>query len=114
MTMKDVAERIGMHESTVSRVIKNKYVRAPFGTYALKDLFSTKIHKENLEEISSIQIKNELKSIIENENKEKPYSDQEIAAIFNKKGIHISRRTIAKYREQIGLPSSNKRKRYTS
>jgi RNA polymerase sigma-54 factor len=111
MTMKELAERAGVHESTVSRVVKNKYVRAPGGTFALKDLFSAKLAK-NREEISAQQIKGELRAIIDREDKRRPLSDQEIAEIFQKKGISVSRRTIAKYREQIGIPSSNKRRRF--
>ncbi|AOR24421.1 RNA polymerase factor sigma-54 [Clostridium taeniosporum] len=111
LTLKEVAEEIEMHESTVSRAIKDKYVLTSYGTIKIKTLFENGISLNTEGDIGTNRIKNEIKRIIDEENKLKPFSDKVISEILNKKNINISRRTIAKYREELGIKSSSKRKR---
>ncbi|NFN93924.1 RNA polymerase factor sigma-54 [Clostridium botulinum] len=111
LTLKEVAEEIGMHESTVSRAIKEKYVLTSYGTIKIKSLFESGFSLSNEGDIATNTIKNEIKRIVEEENKSKPFSDQIISEILNKEKINISRRTVAKYREELGIKSSSKRKR---
>ena len=111
LTLKDVAEDIEMHESTISRATNGKYVQTPRGLFELKYFFSSGILSEE-GELSSTSIKVTLKEIIDNENNKKPYSDQKIAELLKEKGINISRRTVAKYRDELNIPSSTIRKRY--
>lgn len=114
MTLKDIAEKINMNESTVSRAIKDKYINTSIGTIKIKDLFTTKMTlNNNVEEgISTNIIKKEIKELIDEEDKSKPFSDQEICNMLNEKGMNISRRTVAKYREEMNIKSSSKRKRF--
>ena len=112
MTLKEISEAIDVHESTVSRAIKDKYILTNFGTVKIKDLFVSGISlKKSDEDIAVVKIKNRIKELIDNEDKKKPLSDQYISDILNKENIAISRRTVAKYREEIGIQSSTKRKR---
>ncbi|MGG7177976.1 RNA polymerase factor sigma-54 [Clostridium paraputrificum] len=112
MTLKEIAETIDMHESTVSRAIKDKYILTSFGTIKIKDLFATGIStKANEEDIAVVHIKNKIKYLIDNEDKKKPLSDQYICDELNKGNVNISRRTVAKYREELGIKASSKRKR---
>jgi RNA polymerase sigma-54 factor len=108
--LKDVADDIEMHESTVSRVTTNKYVHTPQGVFELKYFFTTAI-KTAGGEISSSSIKERIKNIIAAEKPDAPISDQEIAEILSKENIDIARRTVAKYREGLGILSSSKRKK---
>ncbi len=112
MTLKDISERIDMHESTVSRAIKEKYIYTNRGIVRIKDLFTTSISNYNSEDISVNKIKNEIQKLIESEENEKPLSDQNISDILADKDFKISRRTVAKYREEMGIKSSAKRKRF--
>jgi len=113
MTLKDVAETLEMHESTVSRAIKEKYIFTPRGTIKIKDLFSLGLSSTNSSEDVSVRlIKSRIKELIEKENNEKPLSDQLLCDILNSEGFNISRRTVAKYREELGIKSSAKRKRF--
>jgi RNA polymerase sigma-54 factor len=113
MTLKDISESINMHESTVSRAIKDKYINTSRGTNKIKDLFTVGLSSGNNEEdVSSSIIKKEIKELIENEDKIKPLSDQAICEHLNEKGMNISRRTVAKYREEMNIKSSSKRKRF--
>ncbi|WP_235425049.1 RNA polymerase factor sigma-54 [Heyndrickxia ginsengihumi] len=115
LTMKEVSEMIDMHESTVSRAVREKYIQTPFGTFPLKSFFSNAlpIHTETGEDsASSTQIKTAISDLIAKEDKKKPLSDQAIVNLLNQEGYAISRRTVAKYREQLNIPSSAKRKRY--
>lgn len=113
MTMKEISEELGIHESTVSRTVREKYAQTPFGTVELKSFFSSTIKTTSTEETSSIGVKKEIQQYIDNENKAKPLSDQEIVGLLkDKNGIVVSRRTVAKYRDQLGIPSSTKRKRF--
>lgn len=113
MTMKEVASQLNVHESTVSRAVREKYVQTPVGTYPLKFFFTSFIQTVSDENTSSSQVKNVISLLIEKENKLKPYSDQEIVDYLkSSEGMIVSRRTIAKYRDQLGIPSSSKRKRF--
>lgn len=113
MTLKEMAEMLGIHESTVSRAIKDKYILTSFGTVKIKDLFVTglSVNKSDGEEVAVVNIKNNIKDIIDREDKQKPLSDQAICDYLNEKKLNISRRTVAKYREELGIKSSSKRKR---
>lgn len=112
LTLKDVAEDIEMHESTISRATNNKYVQTPRGLFELKYFFSTGLTSSTGEGVSTTSIKSIIKDIIESENCKKPYSDQKIADILIDKGNNISRRTVAKYRDELEIPSSTMRRRY--
>lgn len=113
MVLKDIANEIGIHESTVSRAIKDKYILTSRGTVKIKDLFCNGIMAKGVEggDISTNTVKNKIKKIIELENKNKPLSDQAISTLLNEEEIDISRRTVAKYREELGIKASAKRKR---
>jgi len=113
MTLKDISEQLGFHESTISRATSNKYIQTQHGLFKVKDLFSTGLSRNNsLENESAVVIKEKIKDLIDKENKEKPISDQMIVELLMKNGVQISRRTVAKYREEMGIPGSSKRKRY--
>lgn len=110
MILKDIADTIGMDISTVSRVVSSKYVLTPYGLYSLKFFFSESMQKNDGKEVSSREIKKILSDAIDNENKEKPLTDDMLCKILNKKGYNIARRTVAKYREQLGIPVARMRK----
>ncbi len=110
MILKDIAEEIGMDISTVSRVTNGKYVQTDFGVFELKHFFSEKITRENGEDVSNKEIKARIRAIIDKEDKKAPLNDSKIAELLKKEGFHIARRTIAKYREQMGIPISRLRK----
>jgi RNA polymerase sigma-54 factor len=113
MTMREIAGELEIHESTVSRAVREKYVQTPVGTFSLKSFFTSTIQTTSDENTSSTKVKNSISFLIEKENKQKPLSDQEIVDILKRdEGMVVSRRTIAKYREQLGIPSSSKRKRF--
>lgn len=112
LTLKEVAEGIGMHESTVSRSVNGKYMQTPRGVFEIKYFFSGGITGQDGTGVSSNSIKTIIKEIIDGENPSKPYSDQDIVGILSGKGIEISRRTVAKYREGMNILSSSKRRRY--
>lgn len=111
LTLKDIADDIGVHESTVSRATSGKYIQTPRGLFELKYFFSSGIPSEN-GGISSTSIKSIIKEIIEEENPKRPLSDQQIVKILKIKNIIISRRTVAKYRDELGIPSSAGRRRF--
>ena len=112
LTLKQVAEALDIHESTVSRSINGKYMQTPRGVFEIKYFFSSGITGNDGEGMSSNSIKSFIKEIIDGEDPKKPYSDQEMVEILGKKGIEISRRTVAKYRESMNILSSSKRRRY--
>ncbi|NLK90319.1 MAG: RNA polymerase factor sigma-54 [Clostridiales bacterium] len=112
MTLKEVADEIGIHESTVSRATNGKYMSTSFGMFELKYFFSGGFRKDSGEEISARNIKTFIKNIVNKEDCKKPLSDEKIANELKNKGINISRRTIAKYRSELDIPPSSKRKRY--
>ena len=92
--------------------MREKYAQTPFGTVELKSFFSSTIKTTSAGEASSTGVKNEIQQLIDGENKAKPLSDQELVGLLKQSGIIVSRRTIAKYRDQLGIPSSSKRKRF--
>jgi len=110
MIYKDIADKVGMDISTISRVVNGKYVQSSQGIHELKYFFSEGLSSDNGEDVSNKKIKELIKEIISNEPKDSPYSDEEIAEILNEQGIHIARRTVAKYREQLKLPVARLRK----
>lgn len=112
LTLKQIAEEIGVHESTVSRSINGKYMQSPRGVFELKYFFSSGVCGEDGTGVSSNSVKSIIKDIISNEDPRKPYSDQDMVEILKEKGIAISRRTVAKYREGMNILSSSKRRRF--
>lgn len=112
LTLKDVAEEVGIHESTVSRSISGKYLQCPGGVFEIKYFFSAGVSNSEGEGISSKSVKEFIKELVEEENPEKPLSDQKMVELLEARGFNISRRTVAKYRDELGILSSSKRKRY--
>lgn len=112
LTLREIADEIGVHESTVSRAINGKYMQCPRGMFELKYFFQSGVSSSLGEGVSSESIKSIIKDLIQNENSKKPLSDQAISNELNKSGVKISRRTVAKYRDELDLPSSSKRRRY--
>ncbi len=110
MILKDVAKRIDMDISTVSRVVNGKYVQTNFGVYELKYFFSEGLETESGEDVSSREVKNILQEVIRNEDKKKPYSDQALTEILKEKGYKVARRTVSKYRENLQIPVARLRK----
>ena len=110
MILKDVAERIGMDISTVSRVVNGKYVQTHFGVYELKYFFNEGLETESGEEVSNREVKNFLEKLIDGEDKQKPLSDQQLTDLLNEKGYKVARRTVSKYREQLNQPVARMRK----
>jgi RNA polymerase sigma-54 factor len=111
MVLRDVAEDIGMHESTVSRVTTNKYVHTLQGTFELKFFFNSSISRLDGDAIASASVKERIRQIIQSEDSTKPYSDRKMVEILCASNIDVARRTVAKYREMLGVLPSNKRKR---
>jgi RNA polymerase sigma-54 factor len=112
MILKDVAQEIGMHESTVSRVTTNKFMHTPIGLFELKYFFNAGIGGKNGGvDVSSEVLKLKIKELIENENSAKPLSDQKIASLLSRDDVEVARRTVAKYREIMDIPSSARRKK---
>ena len=112
LTLQQVANRIGMHESTVSRVTTNKYVQTPRGVFELKYFFSSSLDTDDGENMSSKAAKTRIREIIDKEEKQRPLSDQKIVDILKTEGLNIARRTVAKYREQLGILPARMRKQY--
>lgn len=110
LILKDIAERIGMDISTVSRVANSKYVSTPYGTRLVKDFFSESVKNDQGEDVSTHEVRRILQNIIEEEDKRKPYADEKLAQLLEEKGYPIARRTIAKYREQLDIPVARLRK----
>ena len=110
LVLRDIAEEVQMHESTISRVTNQKYMHTPNGIYEFKYFFSSHVSTKGGGECSATAIKAFLKEIVEAEDNRKPLSDDAIAAIFKDRGINVARRTIAKYREALNIPSSSERK----
>jgi len=110
LVLRDVADDIQMHESTVSRVVSNKYMHTPRGLFLMKYFFHSGIDSDTGEDISSLTVKKKIQSFIENEDPRKPLSDSKIMKILNDEGINIARRTVAKYRDELNIPSSTDRK----
>jgi RNA polymerase sigma-54 factor len=111
LILRDVAEDIGMHESTISRVTSNKYVHTPQGIFELKYFFNSSIGRSDGDDVASASVKHRIKQIIDSEDTRRPYSDQAIVDVLKKENINIARRTVAKYREAMGILSSSKRRK---
>lgn len=110
MILKDIAEKVGLDISTISRVANSKYVQTDFGTYLLKSFFSESLTKDDGEEVSTIEVKKILEDAISDESKRKPLTDEKLTVILKEKGYNIARRTVAKYREQLNIPVARLRK----
>lgn len=111
LILKDISEELAIHESTVSRAVNGKYLETDFGVFELKHFFSQKLASDDGER-STNDVKHRLQALVDAENKAKPLSDQKLVDLLNEEGIDISRRTVAKYRDLLKIPSSAKRKRY--
>ncbi|MFV0517630.1 MAG: RNA polymerase factor sigma-54 [Aminipila sp.] len=112
LTLKQIAEEVGIHESTVSRSINGKYMQSPRGVFEIKYFFTSGVSSNQGEGISSQSIKTFIKEIVAGEDPKSPYSDQDMVKLLSDRGIDISRRTVAKYRDELNILSSSKRKRY--
>ena len=110
MVLRDVADDIGMHESTVSRVVSNKYMHTPRGLFPMKFFFHSGIDREYGSDISSLTVKRKIQHLIQDEDAKRPLSDSELTRMLQREGINIARRTVAKYRDELGVPSSTNRK----
>jgi RNA polymerase sigma-54 factor len=110
MLIKDVANELGVHSSTISRVVTNKYVDTPQGVMELRKFFTMGVENPDGEGLSIVQVKLKIKKLLESENKSKPYSDNQIGQLLRRDNIFITRRTVAKYREQMQIPGSRERK----
>ncbi len=113
MTMSEVAEEIGVHETTVSRAIANKYIDTPQGLLPLKHFFSGGFESDSGEMLSNRSIKHKIQAMVNEEDPKKPLSDQKIVTMLKEEGLKVARRTVAKYREELGIPSSHMRKTHT-
>ncbi|AWG21101.1 RNA polymerase sigma-54 factor [Flavobacterium faecale] len=111
MILKDIADLVGLDISTISRVANSKYVETPYGTKLIKEFFSEAMKNDQGEDVSTLEIKKILQNIIEEEDKKKPYPDDQLADLLKEKGYPIARRTIAKYREQLDIPVARMRKK---
>jgi RNA polymerase sigma-54 factor len=110
MILKDVAEKTGLDISTISRVANSKYIQTHFGIFPLKHFFSEGMQTDSGEEVSTREIKKILAECVDNEDKRNPLTDEELMEILKGKGYPIARRTVAKYREQLGIPVARLRK----
>jgi len=112
MTMVQVAEVVGVHETTVSRAVSNKYIETPQGIFELKYFFTSGLHTDGGSGVSNTSVKDMVSEMFKGENQAKPLSDQEIVKMLKEKGILIARRTVAKYRAELNILPSNLRKVY--
>jgi RNA polymerase sigma-54 factor len=110
MILKDVADEIGVHESTVSRVTTNKYVQCPHGIFELKYFFNAGIQRLGGEDLAAEAVKQKIRKLVGEENRKNPMSDQQIVQVLASENIKIARRTVAKYREALGILPSQQRK----
>ncbi|ABO51495.1 RNA polymerase, sigma 54 subunit, RpoN/SigL [Desulforamulus reducens MI-1] len=112
LNLKKVAEIVGVHESTVSRATSNKYIQTPQGVFEMRYFFSSGLDDASGSQVSAESLKKILQEIIQQEDTSSPLSDQKIAELFAKRGVKISRRTVTKYRDELGIPATTRRKRY--
>ncbi|WP_282708834.1 RNA polymerase factor sigma-54 [Ligilactobacillus sp. Marseille-Q7487] len=111
--LRDVAQSLQLHESTISRAVNGKYLKTSFGTFELKHFFSQAVNHHGIgEDVTASAIQTRILALIADENKQKPLSDQKIVELLAQEGLNLSRRTVAKYRDVLGIPSSSKRKRF--
>ena len=111
MILKDIADQINMDVSTVSRVANSKYVSTPYGTKLIKEFFSESMKNDQGEDVSTREIKKILETVIGEENKKKPLTDEKLSKLLKEKGYPIARRTVAKYREELKIPISKFRRK---
>ena len=111
LTLREVADYIEMHESTVSRVTNKKYVQTPRGVYSLKYFFSSGLATTSGEDLSARAVRDKIQKLVEDENVHKPFTDQKIVELLKTDGVKIARRTVAKYRDQLGVLPARMRKR---
>jgi len=112
LTLQQIADVVGVHEATVSRTTRGKYIQTPQGLHELKYFFSPGLKRANGEDQSSKSVQLKVKRIIEDEDKRKPLSDQKVADLLASDGLKIARRTVTKYREGLGIPSTTMRKEF--
>lgn len=112
LTMKEVAEELGVHESTVARAVSQKYMDSPRGLIPLRSLFTNAYRTDMGEEISSNTVKDALRNLIDEENKQRPLSDEKLSQLLERRGIHCARRTVAKYRSQLMIGNTSQRREY--
>jgi RNA polymerase sigma-54 factor len=112
LKMQDIADRVGVHVSTVSRALAGKYVQTPRGVFPLKHFFTGGVEKEDGELESWEVVRQKLLQVVDNEDKSTPLSDEQIAEELSKQGIEIARRTVSKYRKVLAIPSSRRRREY--
>ncbi len=111
LKMEEIADEVGVHPATISRVVRYKYVQTPFGSYPLRHFFGGGLSTDNGEDIATNQVKRIIRGIMDEEDTAKPFADQKITEILNDSGIQIARRTVAKYREEMGIPTARMRKK---
>lgn len=112
LVLTDIADKLSIHESTVSRAVHDKYLQCSWGIFELKYFFSTGVSTTSADDTTAENIKIAMKDLIEHEDKKKPYSDQKITNLLHEKGIRLSRRTVAKYRDEMGIPAASLRKEF--
>ena len=112
MTMRQAADRLGLHETTVSRAVAGKYIQTPVGLFEMRFFFSGGFQSEDGEEVSAHSIKNMIRELVEAEDPAKPLSDSKLSALLRKNGFEVARRTVAKYRQELDIPSTQLRKAY--
>ena len=110
MILRDVAEAVGMHESTISRVTTGKYMHTPRGIFEFRYFFSSHVSGADGEEVSSVAIRARIRKLIGEEEPGRPLSDAQLAEVLSREGVKVARRTVAKYREALGLASSSERR----
>ena len=110
MILKDIAEKVFLDISTISRVANSKYIQTSFGTFLLKSFFSESLSTDSGEEVSTREVKKILEEYVESEDKRRPVTDDKLAKVLREKGYNIARRTVAKYREQLNIPVARMRK----
>jgi RNA polymerase sigma-54 factor len=113
LNMAQVAEEVGVHETTVSRAISGKYMATPHGVFELKFFFSHGVKTDSGEDLSNTSVKNAIADLIKTEPKSKPLSDDKLAKLLDKQGIKVARRTVAKYREALNILPSHLRKSFS-
>ncbi|MGC9315311.1 MAG: RNA polymerase factor sigma-54 [bacterium] len=111
LKMEEIASEVDVHPATISRVVRDKYVQTPYGVFPLRHFFGGGLATDSGEDIATTNVKQQIKAIIDDEDSASPYADQKITEMLNEKGIQIARRTVAKYREELGLPTARMRKR---
>ncbi len=111
MTMKELAQALDVHESTVSRAVANKYIHTPRGTFPLRFFFSTALKGAGGEDVSSERVRHRIRRLVGEENPRRPHSDRKLAELLSRDGVEVARRTVTKYREQLGIPSTRERRR---